>query len=239
MTQVIESNRISDVLHHADEKTLVIFDVDNTLIMPETHVGGSAWFMHMIQMFCDKGLSEQEAIEKVYEFFVQLQHFIPIKMVEYDTADVIQKLHARAVKTLGLTGRGFSLSRQTVAQLQSVNISIGTNTIHDKEIVFNARVGFFNGILSLNADGDKGECLIALFEKIDYWPERVVFVDDLRYYIDDVYNVLVPRKIPFIGIRYGAADEQHIKFDPARADDELRRLLAGTEYHNVVKEILG
>jgi len=46
---IIESDKLSAVLDYITEpETLVIFDLDNTLVRPEKELGSDEWFCHLV-----------------------------------------------------------------------------------------------------------------------------------------------------------------------------------------------
>ena len=51
MSQIIETKKMSTILNHIDDNTLVVFDVDNTLIEPKSLIGGVAWFKNTAKKF--------------------------------------------------------------------------------------------------------------------------------------------------------------------------------------------
>lgn len=223
---IIETKKISDILQYADSDTLVLLDVDQTLIEPASHVGGSAWFDHITEKLQASGVDEKEAIEKVYDVWMRLQDVLPIRLVEAETPSVVKQLHDKQIKTVGLTARGFMLADLTNKTLKSVGIHLDAHTIHDEKIELTKHVGFYNGVLSIEPYGNKGERLISFFEKINYLPKKVLFVDDFRFFLEQASQVLRLKNIQFTGVRYGGSDDNRLTFDPAIADQELRDFLA-------------
>jgi hypothetical protein len=226
MPQIIETKKISDVLTHVNKETLVIFDIDNTLIEPVSFIGGTAWFRHETDRLIKKGGNIEELAEKFSALWGRVQPFIKIKTVESNTANVVKQLHEKDIYTMGLTGRSFKLEQITVDQLCSVDISIDNKTIYKNRLGFSGSTGFFGGVLSVGPTGHKGEVLDSFFRKINYNAKRILFIDDDPEYIEEVETVVNSKKIDFVGIRYRAADDRIEKFDPAKADEELKQIFS-------------
>lgn len=235
---VIESNKIEDVLVHADEKTLVLFDVDNTLIEPVEDVGNTAWFKYVFKKFLARGLTEEQAGMKIYALWTKLSDFYNYKLVEEKTSAVVKQLQEKKIKTMGLTARGFDIAAATTKHLASVDISFHPSPIHNQEVSLDKFVGFSKGTLFSWVVGGKGASLLKFFERIKFEPEKILFIDDDPRYLDEVQRALGAKNIPFKGIRYGGADLQHERFNPARAEEEIRTFFAGTENMALVEEIL-
>lgn len=238
MFKIVESNKIVDLLDYVDEETLVLLDIDNTLIESMQHVGSVAWFSYMLDKLENTGLDTKEAINRIYPVWLELQYAVQVRTVEKDTASVVKQLHNQGIKTMGLTARGFDLGKRTVEQLNSVEIFIENNTIYHKKVELDTLSGFVDGILFMNPEGDKGERLFQFLDKINFSLKKVVFVDDSPFFIDGVKSFFVEKKIPFIGIRYGGADARLKTFSPAHADDELRTIFAGKQNQSIINGLV-
>ena len=218
---LIESTQFSDVLNYVDNDTVVLLDVDNTLIEPATNVGTIAWLDHYVTKLMEKGMDKIAAVKKVYKLWLPLQYKITVKTVEKDISRVINQLHASGIKTMGLTARGFGMAEQTDKQLKSVDIVLENNTLHDDKIVFSEGEGFYKGVLSIFPGENKGKHLLAFFEHINNFPKKVLFVDDKDFFIEEVGVALKRLNIDFTGIRYGGADDSFKTVDLQKADEEL------------------
>jgi len=238
MSKILETKNIVDVLSHVDAQTLVIFDVDNTLIEPTQQIGGTAWFTHMLKKFEARGIQEADAIPQIYVLWKEVQQVVQVKTVEKQTVSVVTKLHEKKIKTMGLTARGFALGQRTYEQLSSLGISLDAHTIHSDDVKLDETAGFVKGTLFLDPDGDKGERLLQFFDAIAYTPEKILFIDDMPEFLESVRIALGKRGIPFTGLRYGAADDRSLKFEPARADEELKNVFVGTRLQDFVTTLL-
>ena len=85
----IKTKKIKDVLLHADSDTLVVFDIDKTLLQAAHYVGSLLCEKHLKIDFQKKGFSEKEAVDKADAIWTNLQDVIPVKSVEPGTVDVI------------------------------------------------------------------------------------------------------------------------------------------------------
>ena len=139
---------------------------------------------------------------------------------------------------MGLTGRPFLMHEKTFDQLNSIQVFLNKNTVYDDKVILDSHVGFYKGVLSVEPYNNKGKKLLEFFEKINYTPKAVIFVDDELHYVEDVRQTMKERNISFIGFRYGAADDTVFSFDPARAADELDLIFKGTDDEEFVKRLM-
>ena len=169
MSKIIESNKITDVLKHVDEKTLVVFDIDNTLIDTVQEFGGYAWSINMTKRFLDKGFDFSEALVKSYALLGDVIEEIDFKVIEPETASVITKLREKNILSMALTARMLTMSSCTDRSLLGVNINFFEPAICGDTIQFSSTAGYTNGVLYAGPDfNNKGECLTLFLDKINY-----------------------------------------------------------------------
>lgn len=238
MSKLIESKKIADVLNYAEKDTLVLFDVDNTLIWSVEEFGSQPWFVHIFNQFQKKGFCPVESMEKSRLVLEQIEELVFFKPVEPDTLNVLEALNKKSINTLGLTRRILSDANITVKQLLSVGIDFSQNSLYEKEEVFTDTFGFSKGILYAGLDEEKGSGVIKFLEKIDHKPKNILFVDDARHHVEEVYQSLNDYGIPNICIRYAGADDRLEKFDPARADRDLIASIGKERFDLLFKELL-
>ena len=240
MSRIIESNKITDVLNYITPKSLVLFDIDNTLIESIHEFGGHAWFLFMVERFKEQGLQEPVAIKKSSATFTQMQDVLTFKTVESETITVLDQLKTKNIKAMAVTARWIALAQSTFRHLESLKISFHNNVLHDEEMSLGEISGFSKGILFTGDENEKlkGEFLISFFEKIGYTPEHVVFVDDSMKQVEHVYKTLQEKNIACHCIRYGATDSRMNQFDPARAQNELLQVVGAQRYKSIFEEVL-
>jgi hypothetical protein len=237
MSKIIESNKISDVLKYVDEKTLVLFDIDNTLIWSVEEFGSLEWSTHTSGRLCKNGMSLDEAITKTCTIFLQIHDLISFRTIEPDTISVLDELDKKNISNMALTKRVFWLNTPTIKQLSSVGIDFSKNPLHEKEIIFDDTFGFDKGVLYSGLYEEKGDALIKLLEKIDHKSDNILFVDDSDNHAREVYETLNSYGIPTTCIRYGAADHRSVTFDPAQAEQELLKVIGQERFDQILKEL--
>lgn len=237
ISQIIECSTIKDLLSHADEQTLVMFDMDNTLIESASYLGGIGWFNYHMKIFMDRGLDEAAAADKVYPLWRELQNVIKVKPVEDIAPKVIRDLQARNIKMMGLTGRSPEIAHKTNEQLASINIFFDQTSIYQKDLSLGSSASFIGGTLFVDSMDNKGAALERFLTTINYTPQKLVFIDDIKRYLESVQRAVVWRNVPFIGLRYSATDNRVATFNPARAAEEFEVAVRGTKYQNLLNSI--
>lgn len=235
---ILESKKITDVLSYVRPETLVLFDIDNTLVEPVQEFGSYTWFGTVIQRFEKQGFDRITAERKSSAAFTQIQEHVSFKVIEPDTVSVIEQLKTKNIKAMALTARWIGLASATCENLESMNISFQESSLLNGEMPLGEISGLSHGILFTGDEIPKGQFILSFFEKIGYTPKHVVFIDDSKKYIEDVHAALKEKDIACHCIRYGATDQRVAQFDSARAEKQLLDVIGEQRYKSIFGEIL-
>jgi len=227
----IETHQIEDILSHVGEKleadTLLIFDLDNTLIEPHQLLGSDQWFEHHFkQQQAAFGKENSAALTKTVQDYDAVHLRSEVRLIDPKTQLLFQQLKQLGIKMLGLTSRGTALKEATDRQLSSVGLSFRSSWLERVQhyVLKNSKRGSAVDGIVLTGGGHKGNCLIEYLDHLKFKPSRVIFIDDKPHHLDHVKTVLEARQIPFTGIRYGFLDEKVKSFDPTITEIQLEYL---------------
>lgn len=220
--------------------TLVIFDIDNTLIEPVQHLGSDQWFRREVanNPFKNFKMSPQE-IEKAGKEFAldrwrKVQSITNVRLVETGTGRAIRALQSNPnVRILGLTARPLDLAYVTRRQLKDVSIfldnkasAISNMDINlSDETDLNAKAGYEGGILYVgeNPKG-KGANLLNLLKKTNQKPQRIYFFDDREENVKDLDAALAKAKLDgldsFTSFWYQQLQAKVDKFNNPKENDQ-------------------
>jgi hypothetical protein len=207
--EIRESTSVAPVDALATPGTLVVFDIDNTLIEPTVTLGSDQWFYWYVAELEAGGRSSREAIDLANDVWNRVQPAIAVRPVEAMTPQLIRGIQARGLRVVALTARSHDAAAVTETQLTSAGYSLSTSAFGPGRRVIgdDPTMVYDDGVLYVGEHASKGDALLRLLAGEGLSPERVVFVDD---------------KIPVIAIRYGAADARVAAFDPAVAAVQFR-----------------
>lgn len=217
--RVIETSQMSDILQSVEDSTLVLFDVDETLIHSRTMLGSqkARYFLNAHFKLKNLSLAQREGL------FWKVVKAVPVKLVEPYTADLINGLKSKKnVTVLGLTARGCvphddtdPKSNFTAHQLKSVNIDFSEHLhLYDlkdhssKKLVFRDGIIFTEGRL-------KGGDLKAFLAFAGLSVDKVIFVDDKLEQVNAV-NEAMEKK----GILCDCYHYTHLVVNPPKFDSE-------------------
>ncbi len=196
--------------------TLLVFDIDNTLIEPEGNLGSDQWFYFLIRKFRGRDdMSAAEAEHRAMEEWNRVQPSLQVRAVEADTARIIREAQDRGFTTLGLTARTPDIAPTTFAQLRKIGVRLDRRTVPAREFALPGAhpILFRQGVLFVGEGNKKGRILMDFLKRTGARPKRVVFVDDKRQHVTDVDRAMSNAGWPCISFRYGAADAKVARFN--------------------------
>ena len=204
--------------------TLVIFDLDNTLIEPVQTIGSDQWGSLEQKRLKDQGVPADDAIDQGVAKFAEVQMKTKVQLVDPNAAKFIKDLQNKGYTMMGLTARPLSLIQTSLNQLKSVGINLAPTApikgAIDVQSVAPAR--FQGGVLVVGPHNNKGDTLKAFYAKLGRaLPEHVIFFDDKLHNVEALETALtsIPG-VDYIGYRFATADETVKSFDSKLGDFE-------------------
>jgi len=165
-------------------------------------------------------------------------HYVP-EPVEKEIITIINNLKRKNIACMAITEKGWKHRAQEL--LEKVGIALDAQHSFKKQIVNipkkDEELGFIfrNNILYIllnkkiikNYVASKGVVLSKFFEKSNYTPKRVVFVDDKKEELMDVLRSMQAKKIPVFGIWYTAMEKRDC--NPQKGPQKKYRLYSLSE----------
>lgn len=157
-----------------NENTLMVFDCDETLLIDKDNK------RHDIDINCLKG-----------------KQFIPI---EENISKIMHELKIinGEKKILACTKRKYSPKNSADQQLKSLDIPFSRYAFkqHDNHFILGSKKNFFNCGVIYTAGENKGEALQMFFKMANYYPKKIVMVDDKVPNLNQIYDFAKKMKIP-------------------------------------------
>lgn len=203
-------------------QTLVIYDLDNTLIRPTQTLGSDQWFRDLFDRAKASGATEKEANRAAVGPWVKVQKATAVATVEAESPAIVSELQKSGHFVMGLTARPDSLADTTFKQLKSVGYRLDAHPpVREDLDVLNSQgavaAHFSRGVIFVGPAGDKGQVLVEFLRKTGLDPQSIVFVDDRSGNTESVSRALSGAPYPHTEFRYGAADAWVKSYDSALA----------------------
>lgn len=227
-SKIVEIEKFEKSNSYVKPKTLILLDIDNTILEPVQMLGNEIWFTHQIKNRMKSGLSYEEAFDQTLPELAAIHNITHVRLIEPSIADIIKKWQNEGYTVMGFTGRGINFVVATERQLKEVGIDLQTTAplTHSFCLLSDAAVPTFytNGIL-FTGGKDKGTALIAFLKQLSSQPARILLIDDKKSYLDQVERATEENKIAFLGLWYRGAQKQAERFCPQAADLQRERFL--------------
>jgi hypothetical protein len=216
-SHIIETPHFSDILNYINPNTLVILDIDDTLLLPTQTLGTDAWFLHRLKYHQDN--QAPAALDKALAEWEAIRHLTHVKIVEEGTEKVIEAMQKRGITVMGLTTQGLALATRTINQLRTLHIDLTKTAPAPEDHYFINQQGvlYRQGVL-FTSGSPKGPALLKLLAILNYCPEHVIFINDKATHLKDVESSVIEKGIDFLGLRYNYSDERVANFNPEIAE---------------------
>lgn len=214
--EIVETKHFKEVSTYVTPETLVVVDIDDTLLIPNQMLGCDEWFKYRIEKYKKEGLNSSEALEKTLAESEAVRHLTQMQLVEPGTDKIVQSLQQKGTCIMGLTIQGLALATRTSQQLKAHGLDFSQSAVSKQDqhfLVHGHSMLLRNGIL-FTSGTSKGEALSILLDKIGFAPKRVILIDDKATNLADVEQMAKKRGVEFIGLRYGFADPKKAAFSP-------------------------
>lgn len=226
--RIVETFAIEDILPEIESDTLVLLDIDDTLITSSCSLGSSAWWTHFANILFRNKLDMSKSEEILPPMILKIFEAVPARAIEAKAPALIRELQDRKITVLGLTARSRKTSYAknfdliTRNQLGSIGISF-EQSILPQEFQRKLPKEFAYGIIFTDQKL-KGPVLVKFLQTLNYRPAKIVTLDDSPMQISSLDEALAGIDIPFVGFRYGRLDKQIERFDPLIGNIQMQTL---------------
>ncbi|MBA3661952.1 MAG: DUF2608 domain-containing protein [Gammaproteobacteria bacterium] len=224
---IFEAPRLRNMLKYCQFNSVIIFDLDNTVIESTQALCSDQWFVGLLKYAATMITDEAEVRTLVLSIYHAAQHYAKMQKVEKNTLKIINALQAIGLPVIALTARSTSIAEPTLRQLKDIDLAFSKNlypkslAIHNNE---NKSSTYRDGIIF--CDGcNKGAILINFFKQIGFRPLHIVMVDDQLKNLNTVQSFLEPSGIPFAGLRYAFLDLKTQQVDLLAANQQLQTII--------------
>lgn len=194
---------------NSEQSSLILFDIDNTIIKTAQQLGSDQWFDNQLAHRTAQGENSAEAVKNILPLYHAVQRATPVQLIEHSTPKLINELRNDGHMVFGFTSRGHELAEATRQQLKGVGINLGLafDETNNKTLLNQHPVYFDKGIIYCNGR-NKGLCLPDILEYLRVFfsqvqaPESIVFIDDKLSNVQAVGAMANQLKIPCSGFHF-------------------------------------
>ncbi len=226
---IVEIAHFHEIEKHLTPETLLVLDIDDTLIVPEQMLGCDEWFQHRIKQHKQKNISAADALDLALVEWEAIRHVTRMELCEPETHRLIHKLQAKKLPIMGLTTQRLTLAACTAKHLRGHEIDLAKTAPSGDDHYFCAHgkgILYRDGIL-FTAGTPKGEALFRLCDAMGHKPTHIVFVNDKASHLKEVEETATKRSVKFVGLRYAHSDARKAAFSPEVSDLQFKHSTLG------------
>lgn len=223
-TVIIETIEMNDILSSVESHSLVLFDLDDTLIDSPVNLNSGKWIAYYWQTAPKMMPDKLPVIQKL---MWHTSIHTPIIAVDPKASLIISDLQKRTdALVLGLTARPHTHDHTngaqiTAGQLSTIGIDFSKSQYPDK---FCGHPSFHNGIV-YSSGLDKGGHMEEILACTGYAPKKIIFIDDNLVQIQSVEKSMQKIGIPCDCFWYRRALQNRPNFSLLHALIQLEYLL--------------
>ena len=253
--EIIDSlTQVQKKLQMIDAQTLVVLDMDDTLISPSENMFHLTWrnpndfdtsdiaFIKQLRTKFAKIATEKNASDYFNKFVSAVFAKTAFSPVESSTVSIVKDMQKRGIKVIALTasntgefGAIENMQQWRVDNLKEVGLDF-SNSFAGKEIIFKdlpAQFGFhpvfYKGILCA-ARNPKGLVLRDFIDRIDWKPSKVIFFDDSYQHCKSVGAEMKKVGIPVQCYWYTASTKNKIKLNQKIIKNQFEHWIKHEEF---------
>ncbi len=219
--KIIECQRLHELLPLIDNDTLVVFNINNVLTVSSQDAGSTPWAEeHIAKLMEEKNTSKPHATN----LFIPLWHDVliatDVELFDPDAEAIVHHLQKNGIKVMALTNRYIEMAYPTHRQLRSVGIDFAKNPPHPEDcpiLGIESPAKFVEGVLFNGLINFKGDTLAAFLKQINYFPKKLIYIEDKPKHLAQVDETITALGITFVGIHFGALELQRQSYRPELA----------------------
>ncbi|MBX7066601.1 MAG: DUF2608 domain-containing protein [Parachlamydiales bacterium] len=229
---------VKEVLERADADTLVLWDVDQTLIVPDDPILRPKWEQLLDHLIGGKVIIDAEGKKRYIfrEILTNAAHSV----LDAGSVSLIDELQGKGVSVIAFTaapggkiGKIDSFVDWRIEELEKFGFQFGLGLSADKiELPKDPELEFppvyKSGVL-ITSLHDKGPVLLDFLQALDWTPRQIIFIDDQMSNLKSVSQSL-KGKTRFVGIHYTAASKLMSDLDIEKAKEQVEHFIQTGEW---------
>lgn len=181
--QVIQTLQpILQLIQKAGSETLLLLDIDETLLTGGDGYGGERWYDDRIRASVQRGMAEEQAVIEANAAWEAAQPDLPVAITENTVLEILETAKKRKVSTMGLTARRPETAALTARQLKSLGIDLRLTQWRSDDFSITVHARHVAGILYGGPLVEKGLLLGTLLDVSKSLPQQIVFADDKAHH---------------------------------------------------------
>jgi len=232
-SEMIISDRMSEFIDAVDRSAikdahrLIVFDVDDTILMSAEILGTPTWFYHMVNILRQSGAAKSEAYNVMREIDRSVQEQSKVIAVEQATISAIRNWSYEGAHLIAITSRPHTFAEITNKQLAKLGLEFSSPYFSCIEQKWSVGLGsFIKGVIYIDFNHNRSAVFAHFFElaqRCGMIIDLVAHADDQVRHVSEIAKFAQESRRGFVGIIYGKALSTR-EFRLAEANRQLYEL---------------
>ena len=227
--------------NYKSSETLIVYDIDNTLLKTSNEFGSDQWFNWQSKQV---EASSSNALAKSFNELIEVQNQVftlgKTQLVENEIIGILDYFKKNKISMIALTSRSPSMRDVTFRELARHQISFDSTKIgldlFPEFIISNPNQNaLYQAGVFMTSGMNKGEMIKYLLAKFNSKFANIIFIDDHERHTNRVYEALAPMGINIDTFRYGHEDENVQTFN---LSDKVLSIKLGQEFITLKNQML-
>lgn len=184
---------IESILKKNPKDTLIIFDIDNTILTSSKDLGGDVWYQWQTGKLDIKASKEQKVTNLYGDAIYLLYTLLPMNLIDEKIPSLIEKWQNEST-VFALSSRAPENMFSTTRELKKYNIDFSKSPLRNKgekinpvfvEKYLGRNMAYIDGI-ALTTGLNKGKVIDYLLEKTKKEYKNIIFIDDSKKNVTNV-----------------------------------------------------
>ena len=239
-------DKLEQEISALDENSLVVFDVDDTLIAKKDKIIRHVTVPYKQLWLVVKYGPQVANKEKRLYVFSRILKDAPRELTDKQLPCIIKQLKKRGTKIIALTngesgrlGVIENFSDFRLQEFEELGLNFSDSFPTTKSLEIQVKAPTHDGMLPLFKRGiicgnrvDKGQVLASFLCQLQWKPKRVIFIDDDKKFVTQVAVAMKQEEIDFLGLHYikQKLEAETTTIDLTVADFQFNHLLKHDEW---------
>jgi len=217
-SKIIEIEEIEDILIYSNKESLIVIDVDSSIMELRQDLGSQKWLENEIQK------NKKVELNNLFSLWHKILLCSKAKSLEKKTPDIIHQLQKNNIQIIGLSRKNIEIGYQTHKQLKSLDIDFSIKPLFSSDIEIHTKYAAkcLDNIIFCGFKNDEVNTFFSFLDQICYYPKKIVFIGNDDQKLLSMKKRAKKQKIPFIGLAYHKIDEISADFDPEITKEQLK-----------------
>jgi FMN phosphatase YigB (HAD superfamily) len=225
--EIHEVKSMKEVQNHVTPDSVVVFDLDNTVLEAKQMLGSDQFFGFLVKRAEEAGLQGKDPKKLASLQATNIQPVSEVQFVEEMTLDWVKQLQRQKIKVIALTARPPAWAKETLKQVASLGLDFQQTapSLPSQTREIGSGAHYEKGVIFLPSGFEKGKALKEFLKRTHLKPVKIIFLDDKLYNVESVDSAMLANGVESQAFRYGAADEKVNSFDPRVANFQYHYFL--------------